>query len=294
LDTIYYYCKPHVFENIVQGKEIWLCDMAKTSDYMEVQHVLQGLIAKSVTDCPLPGWQNRKSLILPLLENACEKLRNRYHWFAICFTEMEDHLAQWRTYGFDGKGFCIGFDYKKLGTIKSSSPEVKLLFDKMAYARKDDIAYVNDIFNKFWGEVQARESRERINEDMIFEALEQYARKMCFTKNLGFQYENEWRLSCAQKHYAMLECANKNIQTVAAAEGFPKEALRKTLPYGVSIGKRDAVLYIKQTIEPDIINKVIIGPRNEATKEDVELFLAMNGFDYANIRIEKSAATYRS
>lgn len=216
-EIVYYYCKPHVFESIIRNKELWLCDMAKTNDYMEVQHVLQGFIDKSETDCPLPGWKNRKDYILPLLKTACEKLRNKYHWFAICFTEMEDHLAQWRTYGFNGKGFCI-----------------------------------------------------------------------------GFKYENEWRLSCAQRHEDMLECACKNAEAVEAAEKCEKETLRQQLSYGLSIRERDAVLYVKQKIDTDMISKIIIGPQNGATQKDVELLLAMNGFGNTNVHIGKSNATYRS
>ena len=293
-EMVYYYCKPHVFESIIRNKEIWLCDMAKTNDYMEVQHVLQGFIDKSETDCPLPGWKNRKDYILPLLKTACEKLRNKYHWFAICFTEMEDHLAQWRTYGFNGKGFCIGFDYEKIKNLKSHSLDLKLLFDKMAYANKDSITYVNDIFNNFWSEARAKESQEKISEDMIFHILERYVRKMCFTKNLRFKYENEWWLSCAQRHEDMLACACKNAEAVEAAEKCEKETLRQQLPYGLSIRERDAVLYVKQKIDTDMISKIIIGPQNGATQKDVELLLAMNGFGNTNVHIGKSNATYRS
>lgn len=292
--TVYYYCKPHVFESIIKNKEIWLCDMAKTNDYMEVQHVLQGFIDKSEKDCPLPGWENRKNYILPLLKTACEKLRNKYHWFAICFTELEDHLAQWRTYGFNSKGFCIGFDYEILKNLKSIYPEVKLLFDKMAYADKDNITYVNDIFNKFWSEVRAKESQEKISEDMILHILERYVRKMCFTKNMGFKYENEWRLSYAQRHEDMLECARKNAEAVKAAKKCEKETLQQQFPYGLAIKERDAVLYIKYKFDINLINKIIIGPRNDAAKEDIELFLAINGFAYDGVSIDKSQATYRS
>ena len=44
----------------------------------------------------------------------------------------------------------------------------------------------------------------------------------------------------------------------------------------------------------DVIREVTIGPCNGSTPNTVRLFLAKNGFDYANIIIKKSTIPYRT
>lgn len=288
LDTVYYYCKPQVFENIIEHQEIWLCDMVKTNDYKEIHHVLEGFeeIIKADNWFSTTFTKEQKKLFLMDFQKICGGLIKKYCWLAICFTTQEDSLAQWRTYGFNGKGFAIGFDYGKLDELEGTQIE------KMKYAEKTDISYVHNQWSslkpmlKFYydqGAISSSGLISKTTRNKIFKLLEDAINEMCTWKSPAFSYEQEYRSYVVMEKEAIRQSVRKN-----------KNSDDEKGCYGVSVKERDVVIYKRIKIDPDMIKKVVIGPRNGAKKEEIELLLTLNGFDIDKDHIIKSAATYRS
>lgn len=52
-------------------------------------------------------------------------------------------------------------------------------------------------------------------------------------------------------------------------------------------------LRLEKEFPIDAIKEIIIGPQCNITKDEMKLFLAVNGIDFNNIKISLSEATYR-
>jgi len=99
--TIYHYCSLQSFESIITNKCLRLSNAFKSNDYYELNWIFKLMKEMGKFDY-----------------NYISKLEYIYHLglisffkpHMICFSKEGDLLSQWRGYGNDGKGICIGFN----------------------------------------------------------------------------------------------------------------------------------------------------------------------------------------
>lgn len=117
---LYHYCSIDTFLSIINNCNIWLSDAGKTNDSTETKWVFSEV--KKVVEQALDSYKNlykpeilskAKNIAYNVIDNLvfgkAPFVRNSKK-FLFCFSEAEDLLSQWRSYGDDGKGVAIGFN----------------------------------------------------------------------------------------------------------------------------------------------------------------------------------------
>lgn len=109
-DTLYHYTDLKGLEGILKSKSLWATHISQLNDPLE-----------ATAGCRYFGdacyWANQTPLYL---EDVLVGLRDKFYSsappdsFCICFSQLEDDLSQYREYADACRGYCIGFDGKKL------------------------------------------------------------------------------------------------------------------------------------------------------------------------------------
>jgi hypothetical protein len=109
----------------------------------------------------------------------------------VCFCGVADLLSQWRAYGKDGAGYCIGFKSVELARNAELSR-----FELMPIVHKPELQerMLGDLFER------AIETLSEIGMPLDSNAasriLNEGSKLSLLFKNQGFEEEREWRLLC--------------------------------------------------------------------------------------------------
>ncbi len=254
-DLKYHYCSMAVFKSIIENKELWLCNARHSSDSYELQYIIH--IAKKMKE-------NRE--ISPEQYNEIDKFYKDLQGYITCFSKKANLLSQWRGYADDGKGFSVGFywDLMRDGDYLRLLEDSQMYFEPVKYIDKNLDVIKNfikgfDEKNGLWGHWNK----------MVY-WLEQYTWKADF-----FKEEDEVRL---------IYIPTKNKGYKIDSEILSKMEFRQTQ------GKISPFFRLK--FKTERISRIIIGPKNNITVDEVKLFLMASGFDETSIDIEKSKIPY--
>ena len=103
---LYYYCSADSFMSIIKNKTLRFSDLYHMNDLSELQ---QGNIIfdEIIKNSSAFSEETKAKFALTLQE-----FKNRCILLSISFSRAKDSLSQWRGYGDDAKGFCIGYRVK--------------------------------------------------------------------------------------------------------------------------------------------------------------------------------------
>lgn len=331
-EALYHYCSLETFCNIIKNKSIWLSDFRKTNDAKEViwakeiveREVLPGIqekinaeIREKNENGGYSGWEVANALL-----NHAEL---GVSYWGFCLSKKRDDLGQWRGYGDDGAGISIGFKKDKLNEIiqlkTNEKPKDDLTSDKETdtNSSKADLILVPVTYKKdkkmfkiikreakefVKGNKEICQSIERILKDLGLSGISispEVAEKIVmegfamkngpFYKMKAFHEEKEYRIIFSASQEKIPE-EKLNKETLAALE-WPCGLLFRDYEYTVRDNMLVSHLDIGFKNLSDVIASVTIGPKSKATKEDIALFLKLNGVDLDLQKIEKSKASYR-
>lgn len=308
--VLYHYCSLLTFKSILDNKSIWLSDIRKSNDSLELGWIMgqcQHYMIEAWTDY-VKSVRDKRGMEVVTLEHFkwFEQLYNlakdydaeddTKNW-VFCLSEKSDDLGQWRGYADDGQGIAIGFNsafFKNIKYIGDAvrSTDVNLDFDQVHYSKKD----IKDFFSQ-------RAGLSKINVDMNPDEVIQYMKRA-----LGFSYifaplyksdkfkdEKEWRIFYSM-HLDGLEKGEK--------PGVPKDKndfsdiliLEK---YAFAQKDRTLVSHLELEL-PKIkhaIHSVTIGPKSKVNPLDMKLYLMSIGLlkniDDDSIKIHRSMISYR-
>ena len=290
-EIVYCYCKPHVFESIIQNRKMWLCDMMKTNDYREIDYVLDDIV-KAVN-------VNFISQVIPkedavLVEHAINARINFYkrccHWLAICLSTEKDDLGQWREYGDDGSGFAIGFDAEFLQSITSHKC---FRFENIKYGENAKNKFTHfvafDLLERFRAcskrnSIRSKTGLNNKGRNIIREWGDELTDKICFYKSEAFSNEKEYRLCYTRM------IIDKDWATIIDPKVSPESMLHNL---AVSMKNNEVNLRIEKEFSPAAIREIVMGPKCNISPYEMQLLLAINGFDFKNLVITQSKVTYR-
>ena len=289
--TVYYYCSPNTFENILKDKKLWLCDMMKTNDYREIDYVLDDII-KAATAQRFEAVLSKEDATL--VETAVKKRIKFYkqccHWLAICFSTVSDDLGQWRAYGGDGCGFAIGFDTEKLKKLE----EHKCIhFEEIKYGERAKSKFVKKMVDQLVEELRVCVNRnsirspEGINQkgQTIIKAWgDKLTSQICFFKSESFSAEHELRLCYTRMIMA------EDLKSILDIENKPNSLLHNLK---ATMKRNELHLRLEKNLPIDAIKEIVIGPQCNISEYEMKIILAINGIDFNNIIISTSKATYR-
>lgn len=295
-EFVYHYCSLETFYSIITNKTIRLSDMDMSNDrderrdWIRFCNEVSNSMGSKTTDGLETYYQNSRG-------------------FASCFSEKQDDLSQWRGYGDDGAGICVGFNVKMLNEINTYDIPV-YRFDRVNYDDNDKLNLLKEF----------TEYSHRLNSDDLELLCARYQIYSLLCKSSSFSVEQEWRVCLAVFNPEFYNDIFEKNQT----EDFPQklnpmfpskffesgqeydfslplmpQMIKTTCRNGLLVSYAD-ISFSK--MKRGFVSSICIGPRSKLEVEDIKRFLVLQGFalewpgdfDYGeSITISKSKLSYR-
>jgi len=308
-DILYHYCSLETFFNIIKNHTLWLSDVSKSNDSMELRHFIdcmkfifikkRKILLEEEIELAKKGiflgGESISSKIDQVLNLFFEKSLFLKAW-GICFSEEGDLLSQWRGYADDAKGISIGFSKKYLDVVCKDIDRNEVLQIKL-----DKVSYDEEMINKI---IRDKTSFNSINNKSTFDEVDRIINRvllLCsaespFYKKSSFSEEKEWRLAITDflpsdieknKYLDVLKSTNPDIYPLEISD----------MNYVVK--NKTLVSYIEVYLNniKDAVSKIIIGPKSKSTVEDIKQFLVFYGLLEneldSSIEVRKSDISYR-
>ena len=308
--VLYHYCSLSTFKAIMDNRSIWLSDVRRSNDSLELQWIMgqcQYYMLNAWVDYARSVQKERGMEIIS--SEHFEKFEDLYrlaksydaeddtkNW-VFCLTQKSDDLGQWRGYADDGKGMAIGFNtatLKKINfvgdAIRSTSVDFK--FNQVHYSKREVKAFFDNVVGF-----------SKITIDMNPDDVLQYMKRAVglsyifapLYKSDKFKDEKEWRII-----YSMYIGDLENGQL----PGIPNEkndysdifTLEK---YAFSQRGNNLVSHLELGLPQmkQVIHSITIGPTASVTPMDIRLYLISIGLlkNVADdsIEIRRSTISYR-
>ena len=255
---LYHYTSIPAFYNMLETNQIWLGYTKNMNDKSEVKGFLQN-IAKKINSV-FPTDTQRKQKVLDLIAQKKEAA----HAFVMCFSTLEDDVAQWERYADNAFGVCLKFNTDVLAKI---SDTYSYWMKEVAYSLEEESdhnfhrlsCYIDNGLILDAGSIQS----------LVLEL----GLISLYHKHPSFQSEKEVRLI---KFLEMKNDAYHYIKTN-------------------NVIKRMCVFDLKElgiTFE-DLIDGIIIAPRSQQSVEELQLYVDSLGFHKLSKKIRKSDCPLR-
>jgi len=309
--VLYHYCSLPTFQKIIEGRSIWLSDISKSNDFMELVWVykelkkyckelqlkyLKSQIEKYKIGESVPKYdsEDHKKELLLIEDNLTSP---QYDTYAFCLSEVKDQLSQWRGYADDGNGICIGFNMEYFNCMNKDSVSTnEFLLRKVNYGEKEFMAFIESqsILGNYSNDKSSAE-----NYRIVENALQTIHTYEAFYKNPAFIEEYEWRIAFSS---AGLTQINKEFGGILCKEIYENKAFsanfsKATLTYRST--SKDLIMSIELGIKDikNAISSIYIGPKSRVSTYDIKQFLIYNdileSFKDDSIEIYNSSASYR-
>lgn len=202
-------------------------------------------------------------------------------YFALCMSKKGDDLNQWRVYGDNGNGVCIGFDERQIIKFKDNNQNFE--YKEMEYI-----------------DIKLNKSVEKVAESILFKIKDLYLNKkqkelklysfniqqdieqfILSYKDINYAQESETRL--IYKFHTDKVLVNNQIETLS-------EDIKNLKTYKCNN-------IIKVTKELDIndlgIKSITFGPLNTTPIQNIIIFLAQNNIKIDRKQLLHSEIPYR-
>ncbi len=300
---VYHYCSVSSFVSIISNKKLWLSDIYKTNDKSEKQYYGELVIDYLKNKFEL-STEDENNLVKRLKDITDPRFEHEFS-YACCFSECSDSLSQWKMYGDNGQGVCIGFD---LNTLKKVNNSI-ISFDKVHYPPNFYKSSINRSMHSYI-DIYAKTK----SYPLIFDIL---MKKSGFCKNPSFSAEKEWRiLLSSNKSYCGLISVEDPIDGIhnnKSVYGWKNDLYSLSMPK-IRVVNNSIRTYYEldfSKVNNDLIKCIVIGPNSKLESIDVYNLLLNTGFASAdnyeyywldksrydcikrNIKVVKSKIPYR-
>jgi len=272
---MYHYCSEETFSNIIKSKKLWLTPVETMKDSAEIKHLYKNV------------WNKAKSLLLDkysgddwaiqiikIVDDHTNTIAIQTDMpFCCCLSNDGDLLQQWRFYADDGKGFSLCFDSELLN-VKNSLPHPNTRIGNAIGVGNVIYGFsqqVNILFS-IVGQILDQRQNSAVDWVTIITNLRYFS---AIFKNSTFYTEQERRII-----YYYSDRHEFNDSFVSG-------------PYDyLTDQKRFELNWYSSNLEHGL-RRIILGPKNAYSNEEVINLLAQNGIDVGEENILKSISTYR-
>ncbi len=282
---LYHYTSLDTFLKIVESGKIRLSDLSQSNDALEGKFI-QDHLCNSIWSSKIPTGLHSE------LEETVEILIQSERAFGFCLSKMSDELSQWRGYGDDGYGMCLGFDQFALQTaIRGSHHETRQasIFE-VIYGDKDAVKRGK----KMVREIEALKISENETQDVAFQ-MESFLL-------IGDPNEEEAKKKAGLAYMAAFNAVSDCFRY--KADAFREEKEWRVLHPGrwqdsenVSYhARRGRIAAYLEVDFGDALREVVIGPKSSVSTQDLSRVLSRFGLNEkkaGRIKVGKSASSYR-
>ena len=276
MSCVYHYCSVDTFLKIIQSNIIRLSDIGKSNDYGEriyIENWIHEELIREVEET-LPPEVFKNFL---QVEKLCrDKCHQNIVLYAICFSEENDLLSQWRGDANNGMGVAIGFSTDVLKALNKE--RYGLTFKPVCYEQKTQERFVRKQVQTIINTMKIKNAYAAFAE--VYE--NEIANLGCI-KAPGFSEEKEWRLCIAMTPEVRVNCEAKFLDFTLSR--VREQCIRERI-----------ITYFDLSFEKvrdDLIKEIIIGPNARITPKDIYRSLYINGYQTDQIKVSISDITYR-
>lgn len=272
--TVYHYCSVDTLLKILSSKSIWLTNLFFLNDSQEhfwLRNKALAFIAGKITQCPGDsGYRHLESILRQCL---------RHEIYCTCFSEHSDDLSQWRGYGDDGRGFCIGFATDHLQWLCTTMDGA---LTDVIYDDDRQRALIEGAFELYPRSSDGEDPTIEEGSSLILGRISEAASRC---KSKAFSAEAEWRVVCRPRVAGMGAGAREG-----AFESRFLERRGVITPF-VEMPLIDGAPNLERSMRP--ISEIVFGPKNTSQEQRyaVELLLSRGGF--RRVQLRQSELTYR-
>lgn len=269
-NIIYHYCDTDAFKAIIQNKTLWLSSVYNLNDYKEI-HWIKDKVKKKIEE--LKTKDNFAKY------TAFEKLYTKQlpNVYIASFSQGGDLLSQWRAYANDGFGLAIGFNanYFKQNILVNTT---EVLYDESL--QEEQIQSIIKPLENIPDNIDFQdESFKEICRDIII-GINNLSAK---SKNELFKEEKEVRLV-----HSPVIIKDKENQEYIFKNNISSMKFRTNCA--------NLIPYFELKFDEEVENippilEIVRGPKNKFIKEELKLFLSINGL--YGIDIKNSKSSYR-
>lgn len=311
--VVYHYCSVDTFFQIITNHTIRLSDIEKSNDFMEKKWAIQQCLQHIRNNLHNPEYPcSRQPDLASRLLREMEQQFQQYNTMilAACFSSERDLLSQWRGYGDNGSGVCIGFDarrtfqhafqrasqYFRFSSTERQLP-TQLLFHNVKYTTDEIEHSVLTLFHSYLTMPDQHASLS----DTALDLVKLIYPALPFFKMRSFCEEREWRCvyypNLPAPPYSFEHFTETRFENILssqrrrrAVDHFDLLELNYRLRESNLVPYRDLDF---STLPDPFIKNITIGPKCPLDRETVKLFLALNGIAVPLDEIYKSEASYR-
>lgn len=278
--VMYHYCSVDTFMKIMQSNTIWLSHVQTTNDKQEDRMFTASF------ERMIKKYKQEENPNTELLEQMYTEYKKKVDFpYIACFTHSKDLLSQWRAYGDDGRGVCIGFDLSKfsyrdlLNEVHGTSSPI-VVIDEVDYHDNHD-----ELIEKFLYASNVLKKKNFNNDrcSLPQPVLNGIERLSIFSKSEAFSEEQEIRM-------VYYPCYKKLLAKLSGCD-LPK---CQVLPIKFRNRNSQIISYFEYPLAPNSICELIFGPKSEVDFKQLTLFLNQYAPDIRkNKRIHFSKISYR-
>ena len=284
-ELLFHYCSAQTLMAMLKSRTVRFSDINMLNDSQEFRWGYQvfeaaatRLIRREGVTEDVPEMPKE---FFDAVDDVVHRMQLIAHPFVACFSREPDSLEQWRAYGDDGRGYCVGFSAEMLRQLPVTMFEV-------VYDVDLQVEEVVQMLSKLYGIYTAAV------------ATKDYAEFKVMCTDLGLMF-------ASYKHPAFR--SEREVRCVHAVQiqEMPKGGRRFHDPGGTRAGEPEGgqavAFYVRDghlTAHLDMpfvvddatpIKAVITGPKNRTATGNLLLYLASEGLD--DIRFQHSQIPYR-
>jgi hypothetical protein len=276
-ERVYHYTDAAGLQGILKNQSFWCTSVYYLNDPSELEY---GLSLARATLCELKKDNDKR--IKCIAQGFENELRGDWHkcfgLYPLSFSLKENDLGQWRAYGDDGKGFCIGFSPQIADPALPNSYAFRLEYNEAATKKR-----------MMAGARQAADIC-KCAEDAVASKL---AQEECFpftqnlVKKIAIRLNGFFLLHAAiAKHGAYDNEAEIRLLIFNAKENL--EHLVDTRVRGSQI-----IPFVKRPMNTETIVSLMVGPSSNVGAEDAAVAL-LRTVNIVNVIPTRSSIPYRS
>jgi hypothetical protein len=284
---IYHYTNVQALFGIVESNCIWLTDYGYLNDSREINYGLSlthELVQKKKATTSAEGAAVLEAWEKTLSESTSHRI------CVACFSHNGDNLSQWRSYGKEGRGICIGFDIRSphFYLMKETS-RGPVLYDRSKQELTIEIVLHMYFSALKWDKEKDLGQGERGD---YYETLltSEILRQISLFKDVSFADEREIRIAYIEDPEVF-----ERVRTPKARVLF-RSTDKLIIPYTTSSDLITGPRGQKPRQDPGTIPiaEIIVGPQGESDLivKSIESYLTEKTF--SSVTVRKSKIPFRS
>lgn len=291
-DLLYHYCSMDSFVNIIKNKCVWFGNLNSMNDpsEMALNNVnIPNQVFKAYQNNPFEfnhehnGHVNTmKEYLYPSYMEQGIIGNGKYtnSLFAFCLSPQENELSQWRLYGDNGKGVCLGFSKTKIKEFIEKNDNIFMQEVEYSSSLEDVVnKIVENILRKIKTLSDAKDN-EKLDEYRL-EYVHDVVNEWPKYKVQDYSHEKEVRII-------------KKVKTSILANTDAIKLTDDDKKIEIRLRNNELITYIPINLEELGLTTISLGPTNNNRKEMINLLLAKSGIDVKAKRIYKSTIPYRN